>query len=801
MSNIRPIKIEEEVSKSYLDYAMSVIVSRALPDARDGLKPVQRRILYGMWRLNLKHNAKFAKSARIVGSILGYYHPHGDTPVYEALVRMAQDFSLRYPLINGQGNWGSVDGDPPAAQRYTEAKLAAISDEFLEEIDKETVTWRDNFDGTKKEPEFLPAKLPNLLLNGAQGIAVGMATNIPPHNLRELVDALVYLLSHPKAQIDDILPFIKGPDFPTAGIIYDSQAIKQAYAMGRGAIPIRARVEIKEGKYIVVSELPYQVGKAVLISEIADLIREGKREGIQDIIDGSRKGAINIVIELKRGIQAEKVLNQLYHHTRLQRNFNVLIIALVDGIEPRLLSLLDLLRIYLSHRELMVRRRTEFDLKEAQKRAHILEGLALALSHIDAVIQLIKSSKSKEEAKTSLQKEFRLSDVQAQAILEMRLQSLAKLEREAITKELDEKYSVMKELKSILETPKKIQDIIKKEFLDLKERFGDKRKTEVFSSPLSEFHAQDLIPQERILIILTKEGYIKRISPKTFQIQARGGVGINGIALSQGDMVTKTVGAWTHDDLFFFSRDGKLFHMKAYEIPEKPRTAKGEGLYEFFQSSSPISEVSVLPAAKREGKETFLTVISKKGLIKKVSLNSFSRISKRGVRVMRVGQGDECISTRITHPRSEVIVVSSQGKALKFSLGEIRQIGREAGGVRGIRLRQGDEVIEMVTVASPHDHLLFITDQGFGKKVRGGSFSLHHRGTSGMKALTITSRTGKLKIALFISPESKNLFINSIEGKTIKMSVNQIPLLGRAAQGVRLIRLKEGDKVASALLL
>lgn len=804
MSTINPISIEQEVKKSYLDYAMSVIVSRALPDVRDGLKPVQRRILYGMWRLNLKPGAKFAKSARIVGNIMGYYHPHGDAPIYEALARMAQDFSLRYPLINGQGNWGSVDGDPPAAQRYTEAKLEAIAEELLEDIDKETVAWRDTFDGTRKEPEFLPAKLPNLLLNGAQGIAVGMATSIPPHNLGEVVEALLYLLSHPKAALDELLQFIKGPDFPTGGIIYDSEAIKTAYASGRGAIPLRARIEIKEekgGKYLVVSEVPYQVAKADLITEIAELVRLGKIEGIQDIIDGSRKDIINIVIELKRSSQPQKVLNQLYHHTRLQKNYNLLAIALVDGIEPRLLSLPEFLHSFLTHRELMVRRRTEFELKEARERAHILEGLALALSHIDAVISIIKKSGNREEAKTNLQKEFRLSEEQCEAILLMRLQTLARLEREAIVRELEEKKKRIQELMSILASPAKIREIIKDELHEIKKRFGDKRKTQVQPRPFTQFSAQDLIPREPTLIMLTKDGYIKRVAPKTFTTQGRGGIGINGIALGQGDAVIKSVGALTHDDLLFFSRDGKMFLLKAYEIPEKTRIAKGEGLYEFFSTASPICEVSVVSAQIKEDKHAYLAAMSKRGLIKKVLLQAFSRIPKRGIKIMNLSQQDECLKSFVASGKSELLALTQKGKALRFSLGEIRAMGRQAAGVRGMRIGIGDELIDLVKVASPEDEILLITENGFGKKVRVKSFSLHHRGTGGMRALTITSRTGPLKTALPVPLESQSLLINSFEGKAIKIELKQIPLLGRAAQGVRLIRLHKGDKVASALLL
>ena len=804
MGIINPVSIESEVRSSYLDYAMSVIVSRALPDLRDGLKPVQRRILYGMWRLNLKHSSKLAKAARIVGSIMGYYHPHGDAPIYEALIRMAQDFSLRYPLVIPQGNVGSIDGDPPAQMRYVEAKLAAFANELLEDIDKETVTWKETFDGTRKEPEFLPARLPQLLLNGAQGIAVGMATNIPPHNLSEVVDALIYLLGHPDASLEKMLEFIKGPDFPTAGIMYDEEAIKMAYATGRGAIPVRARAEIKEekgSKYIVISELPYQVNKSDLITEIAELVRAGKVEGIQDVIDGSRQAGINIVIELKRQAQAQKILNQLYHHTRLQKNFNMLTIALVDGIEPRLLSLPEILRAYIAHRQLVITRRTEFDLKEAKARAHILEGLALALAHIDEIIELIKKSKNKDDARVGLQKEFHLSELQAEAILQMRLQSLAALEREAILKELDEKKLVIAGLESILVNPQKINSLIKEELLDAKKRFGDKRRTEVVARGLSEFRAVDLIPQERALIILTKNGYLKRLSPKSLRAQGRGGVGVTGISLQESDLVWQSISAWTHDDLVLFSSDGKLFRMKVYDITDKSRTAKGEGLYEFIEPSSPICEMSILPSAKIDSSDMVLVAMSKKGLTKKVALHRFTRTPRKGIKLMNVGQGDECLTAFVAQSKSEVIGLTAGGQALRFSLGEIRAMGRAAAGVRGMKVKQGDALIKLIAVQSPGDLLVLITENGYGKKIKASSLSLHHRGTSGMKALGVTPRTGKVKVALRIPAESQNLFINSTQGKTIKMNAQEIPLLGRSAQGVRLIRLKDADKVASGLLL
>ena len=720
--------------------------------------------------------------------------------VYDLTIEESHNFAL----AAGVFVHNSIDGDPPAQQRYTEAKLSRIAEELLEEIDKETVTWKDTFDGTKKEPEFLPAKLPQLLLNGAQGIAVGMTTNMPPHNLSELVDALIYLLAHPNASLEKLLEFIKGPDFPTAGTIYDQEAIRIAYTTGRGAIPMRAKAQIKEqksGKFIVVSELPYQVNKSDLITEIADLVRAGKIEGIQDVIDGSRKDDINIVIELKRAGQPQKVLNQLYHHTRLQKNFNVLMIALVDGIEPRVLSLPEMLRAHIAHRQLIIRKRTEFELRQAKERAHILEGLVLALAHIDEVIAVIKKSPSKEQAGLNLQQQFALSELQAQAILQMRLQTLAALEREAIARELAERKALIAQLEAILASQEKINSLIKEELAQAKKQFGGERKTQVLAEALGQFSATDLIPQERALILLTRNGYLKRFSPKALQAQGRGGVGVTGITLGDNDQMFKSLSCWTHDDLLFFSGDGKLFRMKVYDIPEKSRTAKGDGLYEFIEPAAPICEMSILPAKESERAGAFLVIMSKKGLTKKVALNAFARIPKKGIKVMNVGQGDACLTAMVAGAQSQLLGLTAKGQALRFSLAEIRPMGRQAAGVRGMRVKEGDELVQLIHINKPDDRIVLITEKGYGKTIKASSFSLHHRGTSGMKALTVAPRTGNLKVVLRIPEETQNLYINSTQGKTIKINVSGLPLLGRTAQGVRLIRLKEGDKVASGILL
>jgi len=803
VDNIIPVAIDEEVRSSYLDYAMSVIVSRALPDVRDGLKPVQRRILYAMWRLGTKYNTKFVKSARICGEVTGKFHPHGDVAVYDALARMAQTFSLRYTLIDGQGNWGSIDGDPPAAARYTEARLAKISQELLDDLDKDTVDWKDTYDVTRKEPQFLPARVPHLLLNGVQGIAVGMATNIPPHHLGELCDALLYMLDNANATLDELLQFVKGPDFPTAGIIYDANAIREVYASGRGAIPMRARLEVtedKKGKFIVISQLPYQVNKSDLITHIADLVREGKVEGIADIIDGSREGGVNIVIELKKSAQAQKVLNQLFLHTQLQKNINVLMIALVDGIEPRLLSLGEMLGFYLDHRRKTVTRRIEFLLRQANARLHILEGLAIALDNIDAIIASIKASANREAAKLALQNTFALSDLQAEAILQMRLQELARLERDSVLKEKIEKEALVKEYENILANPKKIAAIIREELVETKETYKDKRKTEVVSRALGKFNALDLVQKEATLITLTKNGYVKRTSPKTYQTQGRGGVGIIGVGLAEGDAVLKILQASTYDDILFFSSDGRMFITKAYEISEKGRTAKGDGVYEFFQNAAGIVDMSIL----REGlsaKDYFLVAMSRSGLIKKVSLDEVFKAKRKGIKIMNVKDGDEALGGFIVKKEQEMLAVTKNGSGLRFNLSEVRPMGRTAQGVRGIRLKPGDALAGLVRIDDNQGQALIISEKGFGKRVKVSAFTGRHRGGSGMKASKVTPKTGRIKNLLFLDPELKELFLYSQEGKTLRVPLSSISLLGRATQGVRIMRLKGKDEVASAVLI
>ena len=734
---------------------------------------------------------------------MGRYHPHGDAAIYDALVRMAQNFSLRYPIIEGQGNLGSVDGDPPAAARYTEARLSKISQELLDDLDKDTVDWKENYDGTRKEPQFLPARIPQLLLNGVQGIAVGMATNIPPHQLGEICDALLCMLDNPKATLDDLLVYIKGPDFPTGGIIYDSSAIKEAYATGRGAIPIRARLEVtedKKGSFIVISELPYQVNKADLITHIADLVREGKVEGIQDIIDGSREGGIHIVIELKKSAQPQKTLNQLYVHTQLQKNINMLMIALVDGIEPRVLSLQEMLGFYLDHRRKAVTRRIAFLLRQAKERLHILEGLTIALDRLDEVIKLIRGSANREAAKTGLQETFLLSALQAEAILQMRLQELAKLERDAVMKEKKEKEALVKEYEGILASPKKIAGIIKAELAEVKKLYNDERKTEVVARSLSKFEARDLVQKEATLITLTKNGYVKRTSPKTYQTQGRGGVGIIGMGLSEGDAVLKILQISTHDGILFFSADGRMFLAKAYEISEKSRTAKGDGLYEFFKNTASIVDMSVL----QEGlsvKDYFLVAMSRRGLIKKVSLDEVLRTTRKGVKIMNVKDGDEAIGGFIVKKNQGMLAVTKNGLGLRFNLSEVRETGRGAQGVRGVRLKEGDTIAGLVRIDDEKGQAVIISEKGFGKRVAVSLFTPHHRGSTGMKASKVTDKTGRIKAVLFLEPELKELFLYSQEGKTLRVPLESISLLGRATQGVRIMRLKGKDELASAVLI
>ena len=714
--------ISEEMQESYLDYAMSVIVARALPDVRDGLKPVHRRILYAMWSIGLRPQAKFRKSATVVGEVLGKYHPHGDVAVYDSMVRMAQDFSLRYPLVKGQGNFGSMDGDSAAAMRYTEAKLAGISEEMLLDIEKDTVKFTPNYDGSNKEPTVMPAKLPNLLLNGTMGIAVGMATSIAPHNLTEIINGTIHLIDHPGANIDDLIEFIKGPDFPTGGIIYDNSAIKQTYATGKGGIVLRAKAEIVEAKgeafNIIVSEVPYQVNKAALLEKIADLVRDKKIDGIKDLRDESSKEGVRVVIELKKDAYPKKVLNTLFKLTELQTTFHSNMLALIDGIQPRVLTLKMILEEYIKHRQTIIRLRTEYDLAKAKDRAHILQGLKMALAKIDQIIKTIKQSRDKEIAKINLIKKFKLSERQAVAILEMKLQQLASMERLKIEQELKEKMDLIKELESILKSAAKISNIIKKELAELRDKYGDERRTQIVSHGVKDFTAEDLIPDEDTIVTLTKDGYIKRLPPETFKTQSRGGKGVVGLTTKEEDVVEQFFSTTTHSDILFFTTKGRVFELKAYDIPKGSRTSKGQAIVNFLQLA-PDEKISAALPMSELGDYKFLVMVTSKGNIKKVNLSDFDNIRRSGLIAIRLRKNDELEWVKPSTGKDEIILVTALGQAIRFKEGQVRPMGRAAAGVRGVRLKGADRIVSLDIVDSAlinAGQLLTVMANGYGKR-------------------------------------------------------------------------------------
>lgn len=801
--------IEHEMQESFLDYAMSVIVDRALPDVRDGLKPVHRRILYVMHELGLRHNAKYRKSAAVVGDVLGKYHPHGDVAVYDSMVHMAQDFAMRYPLIDGQGNFGSMDGDSAAAMRYTEARMSALAEELLVDLDKETVDFRDNYDATKKEPAFLPGKLPNLLLNGTLGIAVGMATDIPSHNLREVCDAIVALIENPKASTDDLLEFIKGPDFPTGGIIYDINAIKNAYATGKGSIVMRAKTEIVESKtgnyQIIITEIPYRVNKANLLQKFADLVHDKKVEGIKDLRDESDKDGVRIVIDLKKEALANKILNQLFSYSQLQETFHMNMLALVNGIEPLTLNLKMVLEEYLKHRQNVVRRRTEYELKKAKERAHILEGLKKALDHIDEVIQTIKKSPTKEEAFTNLVKKFKLSEIQARAILEMRLQTLAGLERKKIEDELKEKLELIASLEDILNSPKKILSIIKTEVLELKDKYGDERRTAVVKTPIGEFKAEDLIPEESVILTITKSGYIKRLTPDTYRTQGRGGKGVIGMTTKEEDVVEQVIPANTHDDIMFFTNKGRVFVTKAYEIPESSRVSKGQALVNFLQLGQGEYATAVLIRSKKNPAK-YMVMATKKGLIKKVESDAFEKVRRSGMIAIKLKGDDELKWVKSTDGSDEIMLSTEMGQAIRFNEKDVRAMGRGAAGVKGMRLKGKDLLMSMDVIGKATDakavQVLVVTENGLGKKTDLTFYKVQKRGGSGIKTLKVTDKTGKI-VSMHITrgDEEHDLVIFSRLGQALRIKLNNISTLGRATQGVRVMRLDEGDKVASTAII
>ncbi|HRH23040.1 MAG TPA: DNA gyrase subunit A [Candidatus Magasanikbacteria bacterium] len=808
---IEAINLVDEMRTSYLDYAMSVIVSRALPDVRDGFKPVHRRILYAMWGIGLKHTAKFKKSAHVVGDVMGKYHPHGDAAIYDSLVRMAQEFNMRHMLVHGQGNFGSMDGDSAAAMRYTEVKLRSLAEEMLLDIDKNTVDFSPTYDGSHKEPRVLPSKFPNLLLNGSMGIAVGMATNIPPHNLGELCDGIAALIENPKIRIEELVEHIKGPDFPTGGIIYSKQDILAAYATGRGGIVMRAKTDIVElagDRFnIIVSEVPYQVNKATLIEKIATLVQEKKLEGIKDLRDESNKDGVRIVIELKKDSYPKKVLNRLFQMTELQTTFHVNMLALVDGIQPRVLNLKSVLEEFIKHRQVIIRRRTEFDLEKAKDRAHILEGLKKALDKIDLIITTIRKSKDKDEAKVNLMKKFDFTERQTVAILEMRLQQLANLERQKIEDELKEKMKLIAELESILKSATKILNIIKGEVTEIRERFAEERRTKIIQHGVKEFSIEDLVPNEPTLILSTVDGYIKRLPPDTFKQQGRGGKGVMGLTTKEEDVVDHIISTNTHDRILFFTTRGRVFQLMAYDIPQGSRTAKGQALVNFLQLA-PNEKVSTILSMSDMTKYEYLIMLTNKGTIKKTRLDDFKNVRRSGLIALKLKEDDLLEWVRPSTGSNDVITVTSQGQAIRFQEKEIRAMGRTASGVRAIKLKSNDVVVGMDVVSSDLVkkkvlELLVISEKGMGKRTSITEYKVQGRGGSGIKTMAITDKTGRIITARVVNnTETQDLMIISVKGQVIRTPIKTISTLGRATQGVRIMRFKqEGDKVASLTLL
>jgi len=846
IGQVKPVEITEEVKNSYLDYAMSVIVARALPDVRDGLKPVHRRILYAMHGMGLTHSAKYTKSAKIVGETMGKYHPHGDLALYDALVRLAQDFSMRYPLIDGQGNFGSIDGDSPAAMRYTEARLAPISQEMLADLDKETVEFRDNFDASLKEPVFLPTRLPNLLLMGCDGIAVGMATKIPPHNLKEVVDALVFMIEKgnitvsqnkiKKIELDDeklgqaaleatfasevtieeLTNFIKGPDFPTRASIFNRQEIIQAYATGRGKIIVQAKAEIEEvkgGKFrIVVTEIPYQVNKANLVSKIAYLVKEKKIEGVADLRDESDRHGMRIVVELKKTAKPKAILNNLYQHTPMRTSYPFNMVALVDGV-PQTLNLKQILMEFVKHRQKVVVKRTVFELKAARHRAHILEGLKIALDHLDAVISTIRKSETVETARINLMKKFHLTEIQANAILEMQLRRLAALERKKIEDEYQAIVEKIKQLIDLLFIPQKILTVIKKELLVLKEKYGDERRTRVYHQALEKFSEEDLVPKEKCLVALTKGGYIKRLPVGTYRSQRRGGKGVTGMTTKEADEILHFFTCTTHDRILFFTNKGRVFATKVWDIVEGSRQAKGQAIINLINIDQDENIQSVLTISSHEKKPRFLLMATKRGVVKKSDLSKFNYIRTSGLIAIKLRPNDELCWVKETSGQDQILLVSHHGKSIRFSEKDVRPMGRDTSGVKGIRLKDKDYIVGMEVLASrmekPQDKrrkffrdVLVITEKGLGKRTSVNHYPLQKRGGVGVKVANVTPKTGPVIASQLVNQEIKQIIITSKKAQVIKLPLKNIPRLSRDTQGVILMRFsKPNDKVAAVAYL
>lgn len=796
-SNIVEVNLTQEMRTSFLDYAMSVIVSRAIPDVRDGLKPVHRRILYAMHDLGMTPDKAYKKSARIVGEVIGKYHPHGDSAVYETMVRMAQDFSYRYMLVDGHGNFGSVDGDPAAAMRYTEARMSKISLELLRDINKDTIDFQDNYDGSEKEPAVLPSRFPNLLVNGSSGIAVGMATNIPPHQLGEVIDAILALSKDPDITIQELMEYIPGPDFPTAGLIVGRSGIRRAYETGRGSITLRARVEIEQrsnGKEsIIVTELPYQVNKAKLIERIAELVHEKRIDGITDLRDESDRNGMRMVIEVRRDANANVILNNLYKHTAMQTTFGINLLALVAG-QPKVLNLKQALKFYLDHQEEVIRRRTAFELKKAEARAHILEGLRIALDHIDAIIQLIRSSQTTDIARTGLMEQFSLSEKQAQAILDMRLQRLTGLEREKIEEEYRGLIQLIAELKAVLADEEKVLEIIREELLEIKERFNDERRTEIIAASVDQIEDEDLIPQESIAITLTHNGYIKRLPISTYRSQKRGGRGVQGMGTNEDDFVEHLLTTSTHDTILFFTNKGKVYKKKGYEIPEYGRTAKGIPIVNLLEIDKD-EWINTMIRVEDFVEDWFLFFTTKKGISKRTPVTEFANIRTNGLIAIHLKEEDELISVKLTDGHKDIIIGTKNGMLIRFPETDVRSMGRSATGVKGITLSGDDEVVGM-EILEENDDVLIVTKNGYGKRTKGSEYRIQSRGGKGLKTCNITSKNGPLIAVKTVTGEEDVMLITA-GGVLIRMAVGDISVLGRNTMGVKLIRLGDEEYVAT----
>ncbi|OGZ05254.1 MAG: DNA gyrase subunit A [Candidatus Lloydbacteria bacterium RIFCSPHIGHO2_01_FULL_49_22] len=805
---VLPVNIVTEMRESFIDYAMSVIVDRALPDVRDGLKPVHRRILYAMHEMGLSSSARFKKSATVVGAVLGSYHPHGDSSVYDAMVKMAQLFSMRYPLVLGQGNFGSIDGDSAAAYRYTEAKMSRIAGEVLRDLDKDTVDFRPNYDGSKKEPSVLPSVVPNLLLNGTLGIAVGMATSIPPHNLGEVVDALTHLIDNPEATGEDLLEFIKGPDFPTGGVAYNKLDIRHAYATGRGGVVCRGEAEIVEQKAgqteIIITSLPYRVNKAMLLEKIADLVREKKLEGIKDLRDESAKGDIRIAVYLKQGVPPQKVLNYLYKHTEIETTFHYNMVGLVDGV-PQTLSIKSILEVFIKHRKAVVKRRTEFDLAKAKDREHILLGLKKALDHIDAIIKLIKASKDTPTAHANLMKEFKFSDKQAAAILEMKLAKLAGLERKKIDDELKALSEIIKELESILASMKKMMGVIKAEMIEMKEKYGDERRTKIMKGGVQTISIEDTIPEKETVLVFSDGGYIKRTDPVEYHTQKRGGVGVMDLDTKEEDFVKMFLTTSTHADILFFTDKGKAYQIKAYELPEGRRATKGKSIMNYLSLGGDESVTSMLamPKEMKTAEKLSLVMVTECGVVKKVAADGFRDVRRSGLIAIKLQPNDQLLTARFVETGDDISLVSQEGQSIRFKHSDVREMGRSAGGVRGMNLKGKDKIVtaDVIKKTDADPLLVVLSEKGYGKMSKLSEYKVQKRGGSGIKTAKVTPKTGKIMTGLVVADRDGEIVAISKNSQVIRVTLKEVPILGRQTQGVRIMKLREGDSIASLITL